>query len=134
MPIHLRSNSLHFALLFIGLSAPLCADVRVPAIIGSHMVLQRDMPLPIWGQAEPGEKVTVEIAGQSHETKADREGRWSVKLTPLKVGPPLAMSIAGKNRLEFEDVLVGEVWICSGQSNMQFAITWKVYAPGSRLV
>jgi sialate O-acetylesterase len=99
------------------------ADVKLPSMFTDHAVLQRDMPAPVWGTASPGEEVTVEIAGQSHKTKADDKGDWQVKLDPLKVGEPLKLVVKGNNRLERNDILVGEVWLCSGQSNMEFALS-----------
>jgi sialate O-acetylesterase len=105
------------------LSASARADVTLPSIFGNSMVLQRDMPAPVWGWAEPGEEVTVAFAGQTKKTAADKEGRWQVKLDALKAnseGSPL--SVAGKNKIELVDVLIGEVWICSGQSNMEWRL------------
>jgi sialate O-acetylesterase len=87
-------------------------------MFSDHMVLQRGLAAPVWGTAEVGEEVTVSIAGQSHTAKADAEGKWSVKLKPLKVGGPHVLSIKGSNAIELKDVLVGDVWIGSGQSNM----------------
>ena len=107
------------------------AEVKLPAIIGSHMVLQRDVEAPIWGWAEPGEKVEVRIPerNQSEETIANKDGKWMVKVGPLQVGDPITVVVAGeKNELKLEDVLVGEVWICSGQSNMQWAVQSAVDA------
>ncbi len=98
------------------------ADVGLPAIFGTHMVLQRDMNDRVWGWAEPGEKVTVTIATQSKSTETGADGRWSVTLDPLPAGGPHTLTVKGKNIITFEDVLVGEVWICSGQSNMQWAV------------
>jgi sialate O-acetylesterase len=98
------------------------ADVKLPAIFGSHMVLQREQKDRVWGWAEPGEEVTVKIAGQSHETKASADGSWQVTLDPMPAGGPHTLSVGGKNPLNFDDVLVGEVWICSGQSNMQWPV------------
>jgi sialate O-acetylesterase len=98
------------------------ADVTVPAIFSSHMVLQRELADRVWGWAEPGEEITVTIAGQSKTTKADANGAWSVTLDPMPAGGPHTLKIAGKNTLTFDDVLVGEVWICSGQSNMQWPV------------
>lgn len=102
------------------LSAPfaLQADVALPHIFGDHMVLQREQANPVWGHADPGEEVTVTIAHQSHRTTADAGGKWRVKLNPLPAGGPHVLSIQGRNKVSFSDVLIGEVWICSGQSNM----------------
>jgi sialate O-acetylesterase len=96
------------------------ADVRLPAIFSEHMVLQRDANVPVWGWADAGEKVTVSIAGQTKNATADAVGKWSVELGKLSVGEPLTLMVSGKNKIAVHDVLVGEVWLCSGQSNMHF--------------
>src|SRR6267142_159440 len=101
---------------------PARADVKLPAMFTDHAVLQRDMPVPVWGWADPGEEVTVSIAGQTQKTKADDKGKWRVTLDPLSVGKPLTLVAQGKNRVERKDILAGEVWLCSGQSNMEFAL------------
>lgn len=98
------------------------ADVKLPAVFSDHAVLQRDMPVPVWGTAEAGEAVTVMIAGQTHKTKGDDTGHWRVTLQPLKVGAPLRLVVEGKNRLQRIDLLVGDVWLCSGQSNMEWEV------------
>lgn len=98
------------------------ADVTMPSIFGSHMVLQRDQEDKVWGWAEPGEEIKVEIAVQAKTTKADDEGNWSVQLDPMPAGGPHTLTVKGKNTLSFEDVLVGEVWLCSGQSNMEWPV------------
>jgi len=106
----------------VGLTAPAAAAVNLPNVFGDHMVLQRDQPNRVWGKASPGEAVKVEIAGQSHNATADEQGNWQVTLTPLQVGEPLELVVSGENEIRFRDVLVGEVWVCSGQSNMQWSI------------
>lgn len=112
--------SVFSALLF---SIALNAQLRLPAIFGDHMVLQQKQSNPVWGWAGPGEKVSVEIYGQSHTTKADQQGKWKIKLRPIPAGGPYQMNIMGeKSKFFFDDVLVGEVWICSGQSNMQWPL------------
>ncbi len=98
------------------------ADVSTPSIFGDHMVLQRNQENPVWGWGAPREKVTVTIAGQRHSTQADRNGDWNVTLDPLPAGGPHRLAIQGKNTLNYDDVLVGEVWICSGQSNMAWPV------------
>ena len=98
------------------------ADVKLPAIFSSHMVLQQKIPNRVWGWADPGEEVTVSISSQSHKATAGSDGAWSVTLQPLSVGEPLTLTVKGKNTVTIEDVLVGEVWICSGQSNMQWSV------------
>ncbi len=99
-----------------------CADVGLPALFTHHMVLQRDQANPIWGWANPGESVTVAIANQTHRTTADDQGRWRVVISALPAGGPHRMVIEGKNRIVVEDILVGEVWVCSGQSNMEWSV------------
>lgn len=98
------------------------ADVTLPNIFSDHMVLQRDQENKFWGRAEPGESVSVEVQGQKVSATADASGNWSVSLPKLSVGEPFEISVSGKNKLTIKDVLVGEVWICSGQSNMQWSV------------
>jgi len=98
------------------------ADIRLPSVFGSHMVLERDIAVPVWGWASPGEKVTVEFAGKTMPVTADRNGSWSVRLAPMAAGGPYEMVVRGKNTVRFTDVMVGEVWICSGQSNMEMRL------------
>ncbi|MFO0876377.1 MAG: sialate O-acetylesterase [Gemmataceae bacterium] len=97
------------------------ADVQLPSVLASHMVLQRDKPLPIWGKASPGEEISVSFNGQKATTKADDKGDWKVVLKPVKAdGKAHKMTIAGQNSIELEDILIGEVWVGSGQSNMEW--------------
>ncbi len=104
------------------LPAPLCAAVRLPALISDHMVLQRDAAAPVWGWADPGEKVTVSIAGQTQSATAGPDGKWSVKLGKITATGPQVMTVKGTNEITIRDVLVGEVWLASGQSNMQMQV------------
>jgi sialate O-acetylesterase len=93
-------------------------------MFGDHMVLQQGIANRVWGRAEPGEKVTVSIAGQTHETTAAADGTWELRLDPIaEYGGPHTLTIKGNNELSFKDVLIGEVWICSGQSNMQWSVS-----------
>jgi sialate O-acetylesterase len=94
------------------------AEVRPVSLFGDHAVLQRGIKIPVWGAASDGERVTVELAGQSATTVA-RDGRWRVDLEPLEPGGPLTMTIAGTNKIVLNDIMIGDVWICSGQSNME---------------
>jgi sialate O-acetylesterase len=101
-------------------ASALRADVSCAKIFGDHMVLQREKPLRIWGTADAGERILVEFAGQRERCTTDRDGNWSVTFKALKASStPRVLSVTGKNKLSFSDVLVGEVWICSGQSNME---------------
>lgn len=101
------------------------ADPRLPAVIGDHMVLQRDQPVPMWGWADPGEAITVRIEGTKIKgrVRAGTDGRWRVTLPPLAAGGPFQMAVHGKTSLRVDDVLVGEVWLCAGQSNMAFPLS-----------
>ena len=100
------------------------ADVTMPAIFGDHMILQQDLKLPVWGTADAGEKVKIMVGDKSAETTAGAEGGWRVEFAPLPTSSkPLTVTVTGKNTLTFNDVLVGDVWVCSGQSNMQFALS-----------
>jgi len=102
--------------------ALLAADVRLPALIGDHMLIQQDMPVHLWGWADTGEEVTAAIGGNSASTTAGEDGRWSLYLNPLPAGGPHRIEIRGKNRIEVDDALVGEVWVGSGQSNMVWPV------------
>src|SRR5437899_199964 len=111
-------------------TASLClADVRLPNLIGDHMLLQRDMPARIFGKASPGESVRISFRGQDVQTSADAVGRWEAWLKPMQPAAPADMTIQGNNTVRVTDVLVGDVWIGSGQSNMQFAVRQANNAP-----
>ncbi len=99
------------------------AAVELPEVIGSHMVLQRNEQVPVWGTADPGEEVSVSFKGQLKHVTADQQGNWKVLLGPFKASfDPAEMIISGNNRLVLEDILIGEVWLCAGQSNMQWTL------------
>lgn len=99
------------------------ADVKLPAVLGPHMVVQRDVPIPIWGWADPGEEVTVQFGADKASTKANDSGNWKVMLPARKASASgVTLIIAGKNKFELPDILVGEVWIGSGQSNMEWQL------------
>jgi sialate O-acetylesterase len=97
-------------------------SMKLPSLFCDHMVLQHGRPLPVWGWAKPREKISVAIAGKSRQTITGKDGRWQVKLPALKPGGPFEMIIRGSRSIRIRDVLVGEVWICSGQSNMQMSV------------
>src|SRR3989304_8799611 len=99
------------------------AYVELPGIFGNNMVLQRGVQVPVWGWADSGEKVTVSFVSQVKTTTADKNGNWSVKLEPMKADKnPREIIVSGKNTIKFNNVLVGDVWIASGQSNMAFSL------------
>ena len=101
---------------------PLWAEVTLPAVIGSHMVLQQGQVIPVWGWDDPETEVTVTFAGQSVSGKTDAQGKWQVHLAALTAGGPHQMVIQGTNQVTLGGVLVGEVWLCSGQSNMEWTV------------
>ena len=101
------------------------AEVKPASLFSDHAVLQSGMAVPVWGTADPGEKVTVTLHGVSASTTTGADGRWRVRLKKLKAGGPYEMTIAGKNTVTVKDVLVGEVWLGSGQSNMVFTVSKK---------
>jgi sialate O-acetylesterase len=117
---------LNTILIVLGLAwvpaAPVRADVRPHGLFTDHCVLQQGMKVPVWGIADPGEKVTVQFQGQEKTATAAENGTWKVELDKLRPGGPFEMTIRGKNTVEIKDVLVGEVWVCSGQSNMEWAL------------
>jgi len=99
------------------------ADVKLPALFGDNMVLQRGMAVPVWGEAAPNEKVTVQFAGQTKTTTAGDDGHWMIKLDPLAVTESAALQVNGNNAITINNVAVGEVWLASGQSNMEFRLS-----------
>lgn len=99
------------------------AEVKPHGLFTEGMVLQQGTKVPVWGTAAPGEKVTVRIQKQEVSATANKDGAWLVTLARLSAGGPFEMTIAGTNRIEFKNVLVGEVWVCSGQSNMEWALS-----------
>jgi sialate O-acetylesterase len=105
------------------LSLPLLAEVKLPAIISDHMLIQQQMPVRIWGKAAAGEKVAIEMNGQRASATTDSNGTWEAFLPPMSAGGPYEMAIHGANELVVHDVLVGEVWVGSGQSNMELPMT-----------
>jgi len=100
----------------------LIADVRLPQIFADGMVLQRNQPIAVWGWADPGEPVKVNLNNQRQETTANADGKWKLTLSPEEAGGPFQLVVSGKNTLTLSDVLIGEVWICSGQSNMEWVV------------
>jgi len=98
------------------------ADVTLPALLGDHMVIQRGHPVHVWGNAAEGESVTVEFHGMRRSTTADPVGQWSVFLPPAEAGGPFDLVVKGANTIRLQDVLVGDVWVASGQSNMEFPV------------
>ncbi|MDW7690356.1 sialate O-acetylesterase [Flammeovirgaceae bacterium SG7u.111] len=112
-----------FFVIFICLSTfSLFAKVTLPAVFQENMVLQRDMPVRVWGWANPRERVAVTLRGRSYVTYTNRAGEWEVMMDPLPAGGPFQLNVLGKNLITIDNVMIGDVWLCSGQSNMR----WRV--------
>lgn len=119
-------KSLRLFLILCALSLVPCAfaQVSLPSVIGSHMVLQQKSDAPLWGWAKPGEKITLTTSwnGQSEAVVATDEGKWMLKVKTPAAGGPFTIEIKGNNKIVLEDILIGEVWLCSGQSNMEMPL------------
>jgi sialate O-acetylesterase len=111
------------AILFTSIAILSEANVKTARIFSSNMVLQQGQENPIWGWADKGEKITISFAGKTISAKADKLGKWTTKLPSLDYGGPYEMTVKGKNSIKFDNILIGEVWICSGQSNMEFQVS-----------
>lgn len=111
-----------FLLTFLVASTAI-ADVKLPGFFGDHMVIQREMKINVWGWADKGEKITVTLGDEIVATQADQNGKWKVQLGARKASKsPVELLVQGKNKISFSDILVGEVWLCSGQSNMEWPV------------
>lgn len=122
MKIFRLSTFLCAAVIAVAASAAQAA-VKLPSIIGDNMVLQRDQAVPIWGWDEPGTEVTVTLGDATAKAKANDDGKWMVELPAMKAGGPHTMTVAGTDSVKVTDILVGEVWLCSGQSNMEWTVS-----------
>lgn len=111
-------NALLLCWLFMGLPPETLGAIRLPRIIRDSMILQRDQPLPLWGWASPGEKITLQHRGKTYRSTADASGKWSIRLAPTPAGGPFTLIFKGQNTITLKEVLFGDVWFCSGQSNM----------------
>jgi sialate O-acetylesterase len=109
-------------LLSVVLTPAVRADPRMPHLFSDHMVLQRDMPVRVWGWADPNESIEVTLAGMSQKTVAASDGRWAVALSPHAAGGPFILEVRGKKTVRLMDIVMGEVWVASGQSNMTYAL------------
>lgn len=107
------------ALILLLLTISSEAEVRLPSMISDKMVLQRDTELKIWGWADPGEALTLKFVGKRYRAKANADGEWEVWLKPMKSGGPYSMEIIASNKITVNDILIGDVWLCAGQSNME---------------
>jgi len=117
----LRCDAAALALLLVSAAR---ANITLPYLIADHMVVQRDLPVHIWGKAAPGENVIVAFRGAERRDAADSLGRWSVYLPPGPADGPFVLTVRGRNAISIQDVLVGDVWVASGQSNMEWPLAW----------
>jgi sialate O-acetylesterase len=117
-----HSNPLWGAVFGVLLTSVSWGDVRLPGLVSDNMVLQRDAKINLWGWAEPGELVRIAFHGVQVKAKADKNGRWTVPVGPFDAGGPYEMTVKGKNSLLIHNVLLGDVWLASGQSNMEFPL------------
>jgi len=107
-------------LLLFFIASGLSAQVKLPLLFSNNMVLQQGIEIPVWGWASPGEKITVTIDKTVASAKTTKDGKWSLKFPAMEYGGPHKMTVTGKNTVTFENIMIGEVWVCSGQSNMEF--------------
>ena len=106
----------------VGIPGVAQAEIRLPHVFGDHMVLQREKPLVVWGWGVPNETVTVQLDSTTQTTQANDRGEWKVALPPMTAGGPYTLTVSGSSTVTFTDVMIGEVWLCSGQSNMEFGM------------
>jgi len=127
-----HKSRLLFGFIVCAISAPFAsarADVKLASVFGDSMVLQRDLPVPVWGWADAGEAVTVTLGDQTKKTETKSDGKWRVTLDVLAANATgQSLTVQGKNTIALKDVLIGEVWICSGQSNMEWAVNGTLNA------
>ncbi|MGA2172103.1 MAG: sialate O-acetylesterase [Sedimentisphaerales bacterium] len=123
-----KKQTVIFLAVVLVLSGVASADIRLPSVIGDNMVLQQGMQVPIWGWADPCERIVIKfgISSRAWSGEADANGKWMVKIEPGKTGGPYEMTIEGKNMITLKNILVGEVWVCSGQSNMEFMLNQAI--------
>ncbi len=122
----MKRISIVLALLFTVLSNTVFATVKLPKLVGDNMVLQREIKIPIWGWADVGEKVSVNFLGSKYQTKTGKDGKWKLELKAVPAGGPYEMIIQGKNTISLRNILIGDVWIASGQSNMEWPLIANV--------
>ena len=115
----MKNKTLYLLILFvIAKQVTVNAQVRLPRLVRDSMILQRDANIRIWGWASKDEKISIRFNTKSYKTKADADGKWLLTLPPMKAGGPYTMDITARNRISLKEILIGDVWFCSGQSNM----------------
>ncbi len=119
-------NSIIYSCLLIVLQTAFCS-VRLPKLVSDGMVLQRDTKVKVWGWADANEKITINFIGKTYKTTAAADGKWTVPLGSLKAGGSYDMEIQGNNKITIKNILIGDVWVCSGQSNMELTMERAKY-------
>ena len=127
-------KTLLFNIFIFSLFSTVFADVQLGELFNSHMVLQRDSKVPIWGTAASGEKITITFNDQTVSNVANIEGKWEVQLSPMKYGGPFTLTVKGKNKIVLDDILVGDLWIVSGQSNTPWGTGGKDLLPQAKKI
>src|SRR6188768_4595288 len=107
-----------FVLFLLLIPGSIHAQVRLPRLVRDSMILQRDTKINIWGWAAKNEKISIKFNNKSYKTTTGSDGKWLIQLHPMEAGGPYTMDIAGSNKISLKEILIGDVWICSGQSNM----------------
>ena len=120
-------------LLSVNLSSSLKAQIKLPRLVRDSMVLQRDKPIHLWGWASVGEKVKVNFLKKNYTVKTEKDGKWQLDLPAIPAGGPYAMDLIGKNKITLHDILVGDVWLCSGQSNMEHQLRQHPVSYGNEI-
>jgi len=129
--IHLTKKGFLLFLCVVVASAAI-AQIKLPACFSDNMILQRDKPVTVWGKAAPGEKVSVSFAGKQYVGTADTAGKWMLQLDKMPASAtPGELTVAGSNTITFKNILVGDVWLCGGQSNMEYPLDYRLnrYTP-----
>ncbi len=126
--MELNYYSIFFLLIFLNVKS--YAQISLPEVIRDSMILQRDSKINIWGWASKKEKVNIKFNGKTYRTETGEDGKWKLQLSPMKAGGPYTMDISGKNKIILHDILIGDVWLCAGQSNMEHQMKLhSVYYP-----
>ncbi|MBD3674443.1 MAG: 9-O-acetylesterase, partial [Planctomycetaceae bacterium] len=106
----------------LSFTSSVSAEIKLPKVFDDHMVLQRDQKVAVWGWADPGETVQIQTPFERQQLTANAEGKWMTRLKPMKAGGPIEITLKGSNEITLTDVLIGDVWVCSGQSNMEWSV------------
>ena len=118
----MKRLTIHLLLVIFGFTANVSAEIKLPKVFADHMVLQRGQNVALWGWAEPGEAVQIQTPFESQQLTANEDGKWMTRLRPMRAGGPIEITLKGTNEIVLKDILIGDVWVCSGQSNME----WRV--------